>query len=715
MNNSLLFNKNKLKKIDYITNTDNEINVINEIPKVKDYIIDNVTKKHLYFNDNLTETNLHSINIPYNSNSEIVNEKKERINRILVDSRYRNRTPKNILDTIYYQIPINSINLLPINSDGLSNILKINMLNTNTFKINDRIIIQNLRAPKIQLKNPIIMTNNIQYIKIMHPNHQLIQEYTKYNDINLIISNVKGNSKDGKYLNNISITQFNKKHKIFLTINENEIVNQNYYYIKIDEIPKSNYIDIDNIVIIEMLNIYGVPLNMINSNYPLNDNQLTGYHTILNVTSSYIEIQLNIQISLQILNVGSKFNITKVVNTIDSYPNNNQYSITLKKTLYNISSIKLVNAYFPISGYLVKTDINDMLYWQINNDSDYLYSIKVYQNNYKPNLLENIIQEQINLTKRNTITNIYYNDNVNKKIYYNPYHISKVSINQKNNLFKIEMFEDVIIQKAIVSTEIDEEGYTHIIINYYNHNLLVNDQIEIFDSLSTNNIPANIINSKHIIEKIIDTNYFKIKLSLFNSEITQLNGGGLIFKIRKPLKFRLLFNKSNTIGNILGFRNVGNSKSITTFNTIIQNDQPYEQDFLFNEQGESILDKSQTIIPNHNILYSNINHYILITTNILESKSDGETLISGFPENIKNVLAKIDYDNDIGKYVYNTYTNFVNKLSINISQLSEIDFTIYNSDGILYDGINMDHSFVLEIIEDLNELINSKSNTRQGL
>jgi hypothetical protein len=713
MNNSLLFNRNLKKRIDYTTPTDAEVNIINEIPKVKDYIVDDITKKHLYFNDNFNENNLHSLNIPYNSNSEIINEKKERINRVLIDSRYRNRIPKNILDTTYYQIPINSISLLPVNSDGLTNILRIKY--NNSFNQNDRIIIQNLKASKVQLKNPISMVNNNQYIKISHPNHQLKQEYTKYNDIYLNMSNVKGNSSDGKYLNNISITEFNKKHKIYLTVNENEIVNQDYYYIKIEILPQSNYSDTDNIITIEMLNLYGVPLNLINSNYPLNENQLIGYHTIINATKLYINIQLTAQIPNETLNIGSKFNLTKVINTIDSYPDNNQYSITLKKTLYNISSIQLINAYFPIGGYLVKTDSNDMLYWQVNNDSDYLYSIKVYQNNYTPLILAEYIEKQINLVKRNTINTIYYNDNINKKIYYNQYHISKVYIDGDNNLTKIEMFEEVIIQNGIIKSEIDNEGYTYITINYYKHNLSVNDSIEIFDSLDSNNIPASIINTKHIIYSIIDNNFFKIKLPLFNTITSANDGGGMIFRIRKQLKFRLLFDRSGTIGKVLGFRNVGDNKSITPFNTIIRNDQPYEQDFLFNEQGETILDSTQTIIPNHNTLYSDSNHYILITTNILESKYDSEGLISGFPDNIKNVLAKVDYDNDIGKYVYNTHTNFIDKLSINISQLSTMDFTIYNPDGTLYDSTNMEHSFVLEIVEDLNELINSKSNTRQGL
>jgi len=108
----------------YITPVNYDVNVVNEIPKVKDYLVDDITKKHLYFNDNMNENNLHSINIPYNSNSQIVNEKKERINRILIDSRYRNRVPKNILDTKNYIIPEESIDLITFDqTKNTSNVL----------------------------------------------------------------------------------------------------------------------------------------------------------------------------------------------------------------------------------------------------------------------------------------------------------------------------------------------------------------------------------------------------------------------------------------------------------------------------------------------------------------------------------------------------------------------------------------------------------------
>ena len=689
----------------------NTTSIINEIPKISDNIVDDDIKKYIYFNDKLNENNTTSINVPYNSESLFVHETRERVNRILVDSTFRNRVPKNILDTKYYNIEENKISLYTINNEiGLENILRINFKNELT--INDRIVIQNLKSIKVQLKNPISMINNNPYIKIYHPNHKLKNEYTKYNDIYVSISNIIGNSSDLKFLNNIPITEINKIHKIYLTINEADIVNVDYYYIKLSIIPLANFTDTNNIGTIEILNLYGVPLNFINSGYPLSNNQLVGYHTIINATSYYIDIQLSTNIPLTTINIGSKCILYKVINSIDSYPDNNQYTITLKKTLYNVNSIKLINAYFPISSYLIKTDRNDKLYWQISSDSDVTYSIKIYQNNYEPNDLATIIQESINNVDRKGLTESYHNDNLNQKIFYNFKHISEVTINKSTNLTEIKMFEEVLILNPIKSTYTDDIGYKYLKINYYKHGLNLNDYIIISNVPSFSGIPENIINSKHNIYKIIDTNNFEIKLPIYN-ENTSTNFTGY-FTIRKPILFRLLFNYSDTMGKVLGFRNVGTSKAITSFKNIIRNDEPYEQDFLYDEQGNTILDKSNSMIPNHNIIHSNQYHYILICSNILESKYDGNPNISGINNNIKNIIAKIDFDNDIGKYVYETYTNFIDKLSTNISQLTTIDFSIYYPDGELYDSNTMEHSFVLEITEDLTELINSKANTRQG-
>jgi hypothetical protein len=710
MNNSLLFNNfTKQKKREPQINT---VNIVNETPKIKDFIIDDIVKKNLYFNDKLNEHNLHSINIPYTSDSKFIHEKKERINRILIDSLFRNRVPKNILDTKYLNIPENSISLYSTNNEiNLENIMRIH--NQNTFNINDKIIIQNLKSIKVQLKNPISMINNDPYIKIYHPNHKLKNEYIIYNDIYINISNVVGNSADKKFLNNIPITEINKMHKLYLTINKSDIVDVDYYYIKLSIIPLANFSDTNNIITIEILNLYGVPLNYINSGYPLNNNQLIGYHTIINVTPNYIDIQLNTNIPLSINNIGSKFIIYKVLNTIDSYPNNNQYSITFKKTLYNVNSIKLINAYFPISSYLIKTDYNDKLYWQISSDSDQIYSIQIYQNNYEPITLSKIIQENINNVIRTGIQKIYHNDNLNQKIYYNNKHISEILINKDSNLTQIKMFEEVLIFNPIKKITIDEFGYKILTINYYKHNLYIDDYIIISDVPALEGIPINIINNKHNIIKIIDINNFEIKLPIHNPDLSSSFNG--LYTIKKPILFRILFNYSDTLGNVLGFRKTGNPKSITPFKKVIRNDEVYQEDFLYNEIGESILDNSNSIIPNHNIIHSNKYHYILLCSNIIESKYDGNPTISGINNNIQNIIAKIDFDNDIGKYVYNTYTNFIDKLSINITQLTTMDFTIYYPDGTLYDSNTMDHSFVLEITEDLTELINSKSNTRQGI
>ena len=63
----------------------------------------------------------------------------------------------------------------------------------------------------------------------------------------------------------------------------------------------------------------------------------------------------------------------------------------------------------------------------------------------------------------------------------------------------------------------------------------------------------------------------EISTSIVNSES---NGGESLY-IQSNTKFRLLFNYQDTIGDILGFKNVGELYSITDFKSIIDNRDLY--------------------------------------------------------------------------------------------------------------------------------------------
>ena len=58
---------------------------------------------------------------------------------------------------------------------------------------------------------------------------------------------------------------------------------RNYYFIKTDIISNIEYTDNSSDLIVKFRNLNGIPLNLINVNYPINENQKSGYHIISNI------------------------------------------------------------------------------------------------------------------------------------------------------------------------------------------------------------------------------------------------------------------------------------------------------------------------------------------------------------------------------------------------------------------------------------------------
>jgi len=264
------------------------------------------------------------------------------------------------------------------------------------------------------------------------------------------------------------------------------------------------------------------------------------------------------------------------------------------------------------------------------------------------------------------------------------------------------------VQKAIIldTTTTYTDGYNRIIINQYNHNLVVGTEINIKNAIGTTYIPNTALNGNFIIETVIDTNHYTVKLPLYNNTLNGTNtGGGNTILITFPISFRLRMDYATNIGQLLGFRNVGQTNSITPFSQTIKNNQPYENDFLYNTTGQSIVTDNGTLLtPRINLSGDN---YILMVNPLID------TSINIGP--VTNVLAKIGLYGPVGTTVFNSYTMLARDFDTDITSISTLQFQFYLPDGTLYNFNGMDHAFTLEIVEDLNELINSYENTRTGL
>ncbi|AYV79773.1 MAG: putative minor capsid protein, partial [Faunusvirus sp.] len=677
-----------------------------KIEKIKDKLVDSPAIKDLYLNPEMLENNKTSVNVPYSEKSINVNEKKIKRNIVNIDSRFRNKIPKNIVDKISYVLPTN-----PISFTQDSNILSISHP-SHPYVLEDKIIIQNVKSTYARLKNPITLTTNSVFVTISHPNHGLTPANFKYNPITINVSNVTGNKSNGTYINELPVTLFNKVQTVILTQTSIEPVDPNVYYFKLPVASLANYADANDNVTVEFLSLNGVPTNLINANYPLNQSQLVGYQIITNIIdANNYEIAISAPAVASISGTGGlNIYVNKVIEQIDGYPDANHYIISLNKTFINVSAIYVTNTEFPISEFIIKNSPlsrkNNLLVWQLLDDGNSVYTSVITSGNYTPLTLAAEIIRQIQAIQRTTYTVSYINDNVNRRIEFIPGVIATVTIDPVTNIVTFQMFNQYIISQGIsVSNLVYTDGHTRININHLNHNLVAGTVINISNTLSTNGIPPNILSGNNAIESVVDANNYIIRLPLYNvGANTTVTNGGATVTIQAPVQFRLLFNGTNTVGTVIGFRNVGTTSAVTAFGSTIANNMPYQNDFTYNEVGTSLITDNGTILhPPVNLIADS---YLLMT-----SPSIVDTIVTN---PVNNVLAKIGLYGPPGSYIYNSQEMISTVFETNLSQISELEFYFYYPTGELYDFNGLDHAFTIEIVEDLNTLINSNVNTRTG-
>jgi hypothetical protein len=376
------------------------------------------------------------------------------------------------------------------------------------------------------------------------------------------------------------------------------------------------------------LHIKNIGLNQINANYPISPDRMTGSQIIDSVINEnfYTFSVSSLADSSTLTNYdttfynstpnngdGNNIMIIKVINDISGYPNNNNYQVNLQRNFYHVKQINLINTIFPITQKLVNaTPVslqNNLFYWQNLSDGNNIYSVALPTGNYAisdlaaqlTTLINNTVRPNINST---TLVDDIYTYNTNYAV---------VNINSIQNTFSIQFFQNIILSNAIFKSKIVYlDGFTRILVTYTKHSLIVGNILTFSNVLGTDGIPTNYLNGTFPIEDIIDENTFTIKLDRFNNDtnVTNTNGGTAI-KVLVPIQSRLLFNIPNTIGNVLGFNNVGDSNSITSYSYTINNYDLYEIDVQENSIGIVTQPRVDT-----RVLNVNPNNYILMLTDV---------------------------------------------------------------------------------------------------
>jgi hypothetical protein len=286
---------------------------------------------------------------------------------------------------------------------------------------------------------------------------------------------------------------------------------------------------------------------------------------------------------------------------------------------------------------------------------------------------------------------------------YYEYCIPNITINSANNLFSIQIQSLTYLENSIVlSTDIYLDKYKRIVVTHPLHNLIVGDKITISNAINVLDsvisdtlyyVPTNVINSDLIIESVLGINNYVCKLPKYNPTTnggstisTYINGGNAI-KIQSPLSIQLYFDQSDTFGNVLGFKNTGNSTSITIQSKIITNNTSYIDQSDLNSVG----------LPNTNvpILQFYTYPYILMVSEMFASNINYK--------NSSGVFAKLFLIGSPGSIIYDQYVQITEDLPPASAFLNELVFSFITPDGVPYDFNGQNHSYTLEIYEELEE------------
>lgn len=637
----------------------------------------------------------------------------EKVTRISFDSKDRNKNPKNILDGKLIYLKYN-----PLSFKEGNNQMTITNNELHNLSVNDRIVLQNVTVPTYKLKGGITLTQNSKFIKINHISHNIDSKETINNSIQIIISGVIGNSNNNTTLGNISLSSINKVHTISLTSDLDTAGSDDYYYIQVPIAPTMNLVDTTSDIVIKFQNIAGIPINEINSNYPISIDQVNGHLTVSSIVSNTsFTVTLNSNALISLNNTGgTDIYYSKIKSYISAYTKPNSYVISLSKTLENVTKVRMVSSEFPNTEKIIRSnpesDRNNKLYFQVLEDGNNIYSIEITPGNYSVTALQNEIKSKIEEIKRVNYTGKQIINQSGNAIIEISENFSAINeINTFTDVYSLSIFSVVICISGItVSTQAFPDSRKRIIVNHFNHGLSVGSSITLAGCISTSGVPGTVLNRSHIIESIQDGNNYVIKLPLHNSATNTSNtGGGTAINILIPVTFRLLFNFSDTIGKLLGFRNVGEVNSITEFSTNITNNKAYERDYFKDSVGNEIFFDSETRKVENEVIGLFGHNYILMTCNIFKNN---ESLSSS---NINNLFVKILLSDAPGSILFNQHIQLADTLKYPIKSLSELEFQFLNPNGELYEFNGLNHSFTLEFYQEITDIKGTNINVKAGI
>lgn len=393
------------------------------------------------------------------------------------------------------------------------------------------------------------------------------------------------------------------------------------------------------------------------------------YRKVRQVNQNTILTKLEVETSFLV-------NINQHINSINT-------STILKNFTYDLETGRVV---FNSAHKLKKSDI--IITDKFDKGSTFIYQII------------NIKSENILMTKKFDQNKIY-------TIIYGQYIID----NNHYGIFRQELTGTNSVPFLLNINPIKNHN-NFLIMHHPQHQLHEDDNVALSNSYSVNNVPENIINSHHKINKILDEDHYQIILGKYalvdietkydNNNLNIVSKKNMV-SVKYPDYFQLLFNYNDTLGKYLHFQNVGMPYAITAFQHKISNRDPYINDMRQQKQEvvqyrcgyDHVFQKlNSPANPGWTIFEPN---YFYVCCPLL-------SLINN-TKSVPNVFTIIKKNS--AEYIYDSHLENISKIFYNpISTISEFQFSFHYPDGTLVDFNGRDHSFVLEITEIYDQLSN---------
>lgn len=637
-------------------------------------------------------------------NTQVI-QKKIYIN---VDSA--NRNTESVMNVQSYITLVSNPLIFTNNSDTLQ--IKLTDAN-NHFSVGDRITLQgyNFYTVNYQNINFYFENQSNQVIIDLTPNYTTQIPY--YNVI-IEISGITNNGSD--YFKNVPLNVLNDVHSVFLY---NTITNEMKFSFTIPINFYSNNANSNVLTSSCSIKYYFIgnyPINYINSGVPISLYNLNSYLIVDSIDSSYIYVKLTNPISLinsEFMQItGNWINNTTfetggntiqigLITTIEtSYPKTSNYKLVLKKRIDNVVSIKMKSSEIPNTYKLVYnipqnntiTIANNMFYWENALDAqNTIYNIQITPGNYTALELSSLMENLISKTPR-----IINDSNII------PFNNIKININQLNNITQLTSYNQYSLPNCITNLNILDTFTWILTINHPNHNQTVGSIITIQNCINYKNIDASYINGQQTITTVLGNDFYNITLKNINplNYYTDGNGGNSI-KIMTLNSFKIYFDKSDTLGTVLGFKHAGESGSITPYssstnNFIIDNSQSY----IFGTETIQIVNNNAQNVQVSNDFNFDVGRYILI-------QCKDQNLNQCLNPNGVPYFYKILLQGDPGTVMYNTYVDNPIYFNPPLKYLEYFDFTFLSSTGLEFEFYGINNSMTFEI----TTITNSPENT----